>query len=82
VICRLYVRLCRRFGPRINGRRATVSAWAWNRAQETGDTWWRDRIDGAWLLCGGGSNHCQSQFQKERHKPSAISNQDDGAAAE
>jgi hypothetical protein len=44
----------------------TYSAYAWLIAQETGDTFWRDRIDGAWLLFGGGHNHCQSDFQKGR----------------
>lgn len=66
MVCRFYKAICRRWGPRIEGRRATVSAWAWHRAQETGDTWLRDRIDGIWLFLGLGHNHCQSQYQKER----------------
>lgn len=59
---RLYRALCRRFGP----RGLTLSAFAWVYAQETGSTWLRNRIDGAFLLLLGQANHCQSQFQKER----------------
>lgn len=59
---RLYVRFCQRFGP--GG--LTYSAWAWKHAQDTGDTWLRNRIDGLFLLLAGQHNHCQSQFQRER----------------
>lgn len=65
-MCRAYIRLCRLWGPRINGKRATVSAWAWAHAQETGNTFWRDRIDGAFLLILGQHNHTQSCYQRER----------------
>lgn len=64
-VCKLYVRLCRKWGPRINGKRVTVSAWAFWRAKETGDTWLRDKIDGFFLLVRGERQHCQMQFQKE-----------------
>ena len=65
-MCRAYIRLCRRWGPRINGRRATVSAWAWVHAQETGNVWPRNRIDGFFLFWLGQANHCQSCHQRER----------------
>lgn len=61
-ICKLYVRICRRFAP----HRMTYSALAWKRFQETGDSWWRDRIDGAFLFWRGERDHCQSQFARER----------------
>jgi hypothetical protein len=61
VICRLYVRLCRRFGP--GGM--TYSSWAWKHAQDTGNTFYRDRIDGLFLLVLGKRNHCQASFQRE-----------------
>jgi hypothetical protein len=62
---RLYLALCKRWGP----RGLTISAWAWIHAQETGDAWWRNRIDGAFLFLMGQANHCQSQFQRERANP-------------
>jgi hypothetical protein len=62
MVCRLYVRFCRRFGP----RRMTFSAWAWVHARETGNTFFRDRIDGLFLLLAGNRNHCQAAFQREQ----------------
>jgi hypothetical protein len=59
---KLYMRVCKRFCP--SGM--SLSALAWVVAQETGDTFWRDRIDGAWLLFFGSHHHCQASFQKER----------------
>lgn len=59
MVCRLYVAACRRWGP----RGMTISAWAWVHAQETGDIWLRNRIDGAALLFFGQAQHCQSSFQ-------------------
>lgn len=59
---RLYVQFCRKYGP--GGM--TFSAYSWKVAQETGNTFWRDRIDGLWLLLGLGHHHCQSSFQRER----------------
>lgn len=64
MVCKLYVRLCRRWGP--GGM--TISAWAWVHAQETGNVWYRNRIDGVFLFLVGQANHCQSQFQKERQR--------------
>ena len=61
----LYVKFCRRWGP----RGLTFSAWAWVYAQETGNVWFRNRIDGLFLLLIGQANHCQSQFQRERANP-------------
>jgi hypothetical protein len=61
MVCRLYRAICRRWGP----RGLTLSAWAWVHAQETGSTFYRDRIDGLFLLLGLGHNHCQSQYQRE-----------------
>ena len=64
-IKRLYVRLCLRWGPTYKGQRVTFSAWAWARAQDTGDVWFRNRIDGAFLFFRSEHNHCQSRFQRE-----------------
>lgn len=61
----LYVKFCRRWGP----RGLTFSAYAWVRAQETGDVWLRNRIDGLFLLLLGQSQHCQAQYQRERANP-------------
>jgi hypothetical protein len=61
---KLYLSFCRRWGP----RGMTVSAWAWvSSLEEDGSPWLRNRIDGLFLLLAGQHNHCQSQFQKERH---------------
>lgn len=68
MVCKLYVRLCRKWGPRWNGQRLTVSAWAWVRAQETGDKWWRNRIDGLALFLRGEANHCQACFQRHQRR--------------
>lgn len=57
----LYRSLCKRFGP----RGLTFSAWAWVHAQETGNAFWRDRIDGLFLLILGQHNHSQAQYQRE-----------------
>lgn len=63
---RLYVNLCRKYGP--GGM--TYSAWAWKRAQDGGDTFWRSKIDGLWLLLFSEANHCQSCYQKHfRQEP-------------
>jgi hypothetical protein len=59
---KLYMRLCRRFCP----YGLSLSALAWKHAQDTGNTFYRDRIDGLFLLLAGDRNHCQAQFQKER----------------
>jgi hypothetical protein len=60
-VCRIYVRLCKRWGP----CHLTLSAWAWMHAQKTGCVFWRNRIDGLFLLLTGQANHCQAQFQRE-----------------
>jgi hypothetical protein len=57
----LYFFLCRRYCK--DGM--TLSSLAWLRAQR-GKPFWRNRIDGAWLLFGGVHNHCQSDYQKGR----------------
>lgn len=59
---RLYRSLCQRFGP----EGLTLSAYAWKVFATTGDTFWRNRIDGLWLLLFGQEGHCQSQHQRER----------------
>lgn len=66
MVCRLYVRFCRRWGPCIEGRRATVSAWAFWRGKQGHSKWLRRRIDGFFLFWSGQANHCQSCFQRER----------------
>jgi hypothetical protein len=64
MVCRLYRALCRRWGPKHEGGRLTLSAWAWVHAQETGNTFYRDRIDGLFLFVLGVHNHCQASFQR------------------
>lgn len=58
---KLYVAFCRRYGP--GG--LTLSAWAWKHAQDTGNVWFRNRVDGLFLLLAGQANHCQAQYQRE-----------------
>lgn len=58
---RFYLSFCKRWGP----RRLTFSAWAWAVFTETGDSYWRDRFDGALLFWRGERDHCKSQFQRE-----------------
>jgi hypothetical protein len=63
-MCRAYVRLCRKWGPRIDGRRVTFSAAAFLRAMD-GKPWWRNRIDGAALLIFGEHRHCRHHYRRE-----------------
>jgi hypothetical protein len=56
---KFYVRICRRRWG------LSLSALAWLRAKE-GRPWFRDRIDGWWLLFFSDHNHCQSSYQRER----------------
>jgi hypothetical protein len=58
---KFYVSLCRKHGP----CGMTLSAWAFKYSQETGCVWFRNRIDGLFLLLVGQANHCQAQFQRE-----------------
>lgn len=57
----LYLRICRRWGP--DG--LTLSAYAWKVFLLTGNAFWRDRIDGVFLLVFSQRNHCQAQWQRE-----------------
>lgn len=57
---RLYRRLCAKWGP----RGLTLSGWAWVYAQETGCVWFRNRIDGFFLLFFGQANHSQASYQR------------------
>jgi hypothetical protein len=61
-VCKLYVRICRRkWGT-------TLSALAYLRARR-GKPFWRNRIDGFFLLFGLGHQHCQASFQRNRASP-------------
>jgi hypothetical protein len=66
MVCKLYRMACRKWGPRIDGRRVTVSAWAFWRGQQGHSKWLRDRIDGWWLFRYSVHNHCQSAYQRSR----------------
>jgi hypothetical protein len=66
MVCRIYRWACRKWGPRIDGRRVTVSAWAFWRGQQGHSKWLRNRIDGWWLLRYSVHNHCQSAYQRSR----------------
>lgn len=57
---RLYLAICKRWGP--SG--LTLSAYAWKVFLLTGSTFWRDRIDGLFLLLFSQRNHCQAEWQK------------------
>lgn len=57
----LYRWVCKRWGP----RGLTLSAYAWIHAQETGNRFWWNRIDGIWLLFFSARGHCQQQYQME-----------------
>ena len=58
---RLYRWACKRWGP----RGLTFSAWAWQHFAATGNSFWRDRFDGLFLLLVGQREHCQRQWQRE-----------------
>lgn len=59
MVCKLYTRLCRRkWGT-------TLSALAYLKARR-GQPWWRDRIDGFFLLFLGHHQHCQASYQRNR----------------
>lgn len=68
---KLYVSLCRRWGP--GG--LTLSAWAHVQARQ-GHPWLRNRIDGAWLLLFGVWGHCQSSWQRGRPSSAVKKNSD------
>jgi hypothetical protein len=61
MVRKLYRNLCKRYAP----QGLTFSALAWKRAVDTGDKFWRNRIDGLFLLLAGQENHCQQQFQRD-----------------
>lgn len=57
---RLYVLACKRWAP----EGLTLSALAWKRALH-GKPFWRNRIDGFFLLFASVHHHCQASFQRE-----------------
>ena len=65
LVCRAYIRLCRRWGPWHCGRRVTFSAAAYLRAR-SGKPFWRDRLDGFFLLFFSDHQHCQASYQRGR----------------
>jgi hypothetical protein len=65
MVCRFYRAFCRKWGPRIDGRRVTFSGAAFVRARE-GRPFWRDRIDGFFLLVFSQHQHCQASYQRGR----------------
>lgn len=67
MFCRVYRAACRLWGPRWQGRRLTLSAAAFLRAK-AGKPFWRNRIDGLWLLFGGRHQHCQASFQRSNRQ--------------
>lgn len=64
---RLYVRLCRKYGP--GG--LTFSAMAHIRAKK-GKPFWRNRIDGFCLLFRGRHQHCQASYQRGRSRSTST----------
>jgi hypothetical protein len=64
MVCKVYRLLCRKWGPRIDGRRVTFSGAAFVRARE-GRPFWRDRIDGFFLLFFGQHRHCRHHYRRE-----------------
>jgi hypothetical protein len=58
---RLYVSICRKWGP----EGLTLSAYA-HKLAKAGRPFWRDRIDGAFLLFFSQHQHCQQQWQREK----------------
>lgn len=62
MFCRLYVLICKRkLGM-------TLSGLAYLRARR-GRPFWRNRIDGFFLLFLGRHSHCQASFQRHRAPP-------------
>lgn len=64
MVCRFYRAICRLWGPRIDGRRVTFSAAAFLRAMD-GRGWWRNRIDGFFLLFFSQHRHCRHHYRRE-----------------
>jgi hypothetical protein len=64
-VCRLYVKACRRWGPRIDGRRVTVSAWLWKREIDGGGYFWREFVDDTFLCFKDEVDHCMNQYLRE-----------------
>lgn len=64
-LCKVYVRLCKRkWGT-------TLSALAYLRARR-GSPFWRNRIDGLFLLVFSQHQHCQASYQRNRSTPKAA----------
>lgn len=64
-VCRVYIWLCKRVGPRIGSRRVPFSAWAWQRELDGRGYLLRELIDDAFLVWKSEEDHCQQQFQRE-----------------
>jgi hypothetical protein len=64
MVCRLYRAACRKWGPRIDGRRVTFSAAAFLLAMGE-RPFWRDRIDGFFLLFFSQHRHCRHHYRRE-----------------
>lgn len=62
MVCRLYRAASKRWGP--DG--LTLSAFAFKYAQETGNVFWRVKVDAIFMLLTGQEQHCQQQYQRER----------------
>jgi hypothetical protein len=60
-VCKLYVRLCKRFGP----CNLTISAWAWKRELEGRGYLLRELIDDAFLVWRGEDDHCRTRYERE-----------------
>jgi hypothetical protein len=64
-LCRVYLAICKRCGPRRLGKRLTVSAWLWIREKEGGGWFWRTVVDDWFLIYRGQDEHCKNCFQRE-----------------
>ncbi len=64
-MCRLYFRLCKRYGP--DG--LTISAWLWRRELDGKGCFWRSVVDDYFLCFRDQSDHCEKQYMRETANP-------------
>lgn len=63
-VCRFYLVICRRFGP----RGLTVSAWLWARELEGKGHFWREFVDDTFMCFFDQYDHCMRCFERETRK--------------
>jgi hypothetical protein len=68
-ICKVYLRICRKWGPRHGAKRLTVSAWLWRREIDTGRYLLRQLVDDWFMVFRDQPDHCATCFLRESANP-------------